>query len=381
MFKKSFWSAAVMGAVLSVGVCSTVQAKPAAATPVQKAAAQLEQGGTFYMVSDIDALKPQLSRILDAYAATLPDGKVKTLDVEFVQVRSVLELICKYTGLDRVQAYGASSTVLAPEDSKQKPVYHNRSVLIMDCSEPEPLLVRLLDGEKTSLQAFAARVPDDAVLAGVFNFNTVEILGLLKSIPQLPPEMLGELEKEIKNNFNCSLEEFSKGISGKVEVIVCSLDITQEIPRVMISVPDKGNRIFGVACQTFGQDPAKAERAVIDEDVIVCKQADRLVLYLGKGVQEWQAKKLAAGETLAKDKEFARYAAKLPAEANAYGVSRVGYLMDRSEGIVSLGAVVFDKDGMVCYSNDSFDYNGQMVAIIFSALKTLEELPIKNMLP
>jgi hypothetical protein len=266
-------------------VCGAAEAKPM--TPVQTVASKLECGGSYYMISDIDALKPQLNAILDMYAASLPDGKIKSLDVEFVQVRAIAELVCKYLGADRLQAYGGSSTVLVPADAQQTAVYHNRSVLVMDCSDPKPLLVRLMDGEKTKLADFAARVPDDALVAAVANLNSGELLSLLKSIPQLPPEVFAMLEEEVKKEFNCSLADFCNGISGKVELIVYNADLmSADTPQMMLAVPDKDNRIFQAVCREEAKDPAKVTEVAIDDVGVFVRKQDRIELYLGKGSRE-----------------------------------------------------------------------------------------------
>ena len=91
MIGRKFFAGAVLATSMFTAVCGAAEAKPM--TPVQTVASKLECGGSYYMISDIDALKPQLNAILDMYAASLPDGKIKSLDVEFVQVRAIAELV------------------------------------------------------------------------------------------------------------------------------------------------------------------------------------------------------------------------------------------------------------------------------------------------
>ncbi|MBO5722344.1 MAG: hypothetical protein J6S19_04445 [Lentisphaeria bacterium] len=339
--------------------------------PLQRTADALDKNGSYYMLADMRVMPEQLDVMLNRITPEA-DRFLKNFNApfDFSALRIRAKAFLLKTGVDKIQAAGASSKLFPKEQCGGNLWFHNRSAVAL-CGDSLPVFLLPFAGKEVDLMQFAARVPESAAQAYIMNLDPAALYKFLKAGKYLPDMF----ETMVKSYCSCSAETLFSAISGTVEVIDLNDDILQM--QLVVTLPDKDNLLYKLCGKYMLFDPAKT--AVFnfpneDMPVTLRKKSDRIEIFFGKNTLQEFDTLIAGGKTMRARSDFIWRTRRLPQQANAFSLIRYSYLPVGKDDLAAIGAVKFNKEGINSYSNSGWDWNGLPFGVICDIIPYWEKI-------
>ena len=376
MKKRGFMAALAIGAgIMTFTGSQAVAANKAQCPkmkncPMQATVSKLEcANSSYFMVADTKMLKPQLNSMLQKFVAQFPAQQA----MQAHMVIGLVSQVCDLAGISDINSIGQSSTVLVPAAPGRDVIFHNRLVAMADPAGKTPLIFQLTKGEEIKLADFAASVPGDAVSAATVSLDFSTVLKAIKEqkIFPIPPQALDSIKQEL----GLSAEELAASLTGRISVIVMNFDPAGKNVQIVLSVTDRGNKVYSLIARSMGVDPAANNKLAVPDPTMpleVVKGKDAMTIYIGKGTAAALQQKIAAGQTVAKDPAFALYSGKIPAVAHGYGL---GMLEFNKKGLANVTAYKYEQNVFVYYNNCNYDWNGMPFAFMLNLVSPFANNP------
>ena len=317
-------------------------------------ASHLEQGGSYYLVTDAKAAKPQIQFLLKNIIARFPAATSQKMN----KVMNLVDIGLALSGINDINGIGQSSKIMIPAQGNQPAVYHNRLVITTDPAKKFPLLLQLCNGNAMKLNDVADMVPDNAKLAFFGSINPKPIY--------VAADAMGFIKNDIKagfaQNVGVSFDTLIDTITGDFGVILFGATV-QNGPEGLVRITDKNNVIFKLICKVENKNPETEKFIVfqeVDSYVKIVKAKDSLRIYLGKNTEAMIQQKLQARQTLKNTAAFKKMSAKIPPAAQAYDFDCLNF--GKTE-LVGISATVYNQNNICAYNNSFYDWDVLPLAV------------------
>ena len=162
--------------------------------PLQRTADALDKNGSYYMLADMRVMPEQLDVMLNRITPEA-DRFLKKFNApfDFTALRNRAKVFLHKTGVDKIQAAGASSKLFPKEQCGGNLWFHNRSAVALR-GDSLPVFLLPFAGKDVDFMQFAARVPESAAQANIMNLDLAALYKFLKD-GNLLPEMFETMVK------------------------------------------------------------------------------------------------------------------------------------------------------------------------------------------